>query len=95
MAPLLDAVAKALAQRGIGFGAPGHHGTALPNGVRKLLGRSTFTADLLTPKGLEDRTESSHALQRAHKIAAEAWGCCQSNANRSLDDALGSLRLAA
>jgi arginine/lysine/ornithine decarboxylase len=73
-APLLDALAMALAGKVVGFGAPGHHGTALPTGTRKLLGTQVFAADVLTPKGLEDRTESRHALQRAHEIAAEAWG---------------------
>jgi arginine decarboxylase len=71
--PIVDALASALAAGAVGFGAPGHHGTALPSAMRKLLGRQAFVADLLTPKGLEDRTESSHALQRAHEIAAEAW----------------------
>lgn len=73
-APVLDALTAALAGTVVGFGAPGHHGTALPTGTRKLLGRSVFAADVLTPKGLEDRSESRHALQRAHELAAEAWG---------------------
>ena len=72
-APILDALAASLARKVVGFGAPGHHGSALPTGMRKLLGRGAFAADLLTPKGLEDRTESRHAVQRAHEIAAEAW----------------------
>lgn len=59
----------------IGFGAPGHHrGTAIPTGLRQLLGARVFRADVLTPKGLDDRTEGGLVLQRAHELAAEAWG---------------------
>jgi arginine/lysine/ornithine decarboxylase len=59
----------------IGFGAPGHSaGKAMPTGMRRLLGKRVFQADLLTPKGLDDRTEGLLALQRAHELAADAWG---------------------
>ncbi|SOB87242.1 lysine decarboxylase [Sphingomonas guangdongensis] len=73
--PLLDALA-AIEHRPLhGFGAPAHHqGAAIPPGLTALLGKRLFRADVITPKGLDDRTESAHALQRAHEIAAEAWG---------------------
>ena len=73
-APILDALA-AIERRPVhGFGAPGHHqGSAVPRELRRLLGRKVFEADVITPKGLDDRTESGHVLQRAHEIAAEAW----------------------
>ncbi|MBI0476446.1 aminotransferase class V-fold PLP-dependent enzyme [Sphingomonas sp. MA1305] len=73
-APLLDAL-KALERRPIhGFGAPGHHqGQAVPKEAKALLGARLFAADVITPKGLDDRTEGAHVLQRAHEIAAEAW----------------------
>ena len=59
----------------IGFGAPGHaQGHAIPRGARALIGKRAFQADVLTPKGLDDRTEGLLAVQRAHEIAAEAWG---------------------
>ncbi len=74
IAPLVDALAAIEKNPVIGFGAPGHNqGVAMPTGVRSLLGKRVFQADVLTPKGLDDRTEGKLALQRAHEIAAEAW----------------------
>ncbi|WP_254605179.1 aminotransferase class I/II-fold pyridoxal phosphate-dependent enzyme [Sphingomonas bacterium] len=73
-APILEALAAIERRTVHGFGAPGHHqGTAVPRELRRLLGRQVFAADVITPKGLDDRTESGHVLQRAHEIAAEAW----------------------
>ena len=73
-APIIEAL-RAIERRPIhGFGAPGHHqGTTIPRDIRRLLGRRVFEADVITPKGLDDRTEGDHVLQRAHEIAAEAW----------------------
>lgn len=73
-APLLEAL-KQLERRPIhGFGAPGHHqGNAVPKEAKALLGARVFQADVITPKGLDDRTEGAHVLQRAHELAAEAW----------------------
>lgn len=74
IAPLADALAAIEKRPVIGFGAPGHNqGAAMPGGMRALLGKRVFQADVLTPKGLDDRTEGKLALQRAHEIAAEAW----------------------
>lgn len=74
-APTLTALAAALKAGLVGFGAPGHGGgRAMPEGLARLLGKQAFAADLLTPKGLDDRTEGGHVLQRAHEIAADAWG---------------------
>ena len=56
--------------RRAGHGA-GHAATA---DVVRLLGRRVFKADVLTPKGLDDRVEHGQVLQRAHPLAAEAWG---------------------
>lgn len=73
-APLLDALKHLERHRIHGFGAPGHHqGRTIPKGARALLGARVFQADVITPKGLDDRTEGAHVLQRAHEIAAEAW----------------------
>lgn len=73
-APILEALATIERKSVHGFGAPGHHqGTTIPRDLRKLLGRQVFAADVITPKGLDDRTEGAHVLQRAHEIAAEAW----------------------
>ena len=73
-APILEALA-AIERRSVhGFGAPGHHqGATVSRDLRRLLGRQFFAADVITPKGLDDRTESAHVLQEAHEIAAEAW----------------------
>ena len=73
-APILDALAKIERRRIHGFGAPGHHeGAAIAKDVRRLLGKRVFEADVITPKGLDDRTERDHVVQRAHEIAAAAW----------------------
>ena len=57
-----------------GFGAPGHNlGRSAARDVRRLIGSRVFEADVITPKGLDDRTEGGHVVQRAHEIAAEAW----------------------
>jgi arginine decarboxylase len=73
-APLAEALAQIEKRPVVGFGAPGHNqGAAMPSGMRALLGKRVFQADVLTPKGLDDRTEGKLALQRAHEIAAEAW----------------------
>lgn len=74
-APLLDALAAAGKHPILGFGAPGHkNGAAIPHGLRRFTGVKAFKADLLTVKGVEDRTESALALFRAQELAAQAWG---------------------
>lgn len=74
-APIVDALAAIERRPVTGFGAPGHNqGHAMPHAMRRLLGKRVFQADVLTPKGLDDRTEGLLAVQRAHEIAAEAWG---------------------
>lgn len=74
-APLVGALAEAEAHPTTGFGAPGHgHGAFIPRRVRPLTGAKAFKADLLTLKGVEDRTESQLALFRAQELAADAWG---------------------
>ena len=75
LAPILDALQQIERNKVHGFGAPGHHqGAAVPRDLRQALGRRAFEADVITPKGLDDRTEGAHVVQRAHEIAAEAWG---------------------
>ena len=72
--PILEALA-AMERRPVrGFGAPGHNlGRGAARDARRLLGSRVFEADIITPKGLDDRTEGAHVVQRAHEIAAEAW----------------------
>ena len=73
-APILDALTKVERRPPHGFGAPGHHGgSAVARDLIRLIGRQVFAADVLTPRGLDDRTEGGHVVQRAHEIAAEAW----------------------
>ncbi len=72
--PIVDALKAVQRQRGISFGAPGHHlGRTAPPAVKSLLA-DAFKADVLTPKGLDERTEPKQVVQRAHALAAEAWG---------------------
>lgn len=73
--PIVDALAAIERRRITGFGAPGHsQGRQMSTGMKRLVGARAFQADVLTPKGLDDRTESLLAVQRAHELAAEAWG---------------------
>ncbi len=74
-APVLEALASVQRRPVIGFGAPGHGmGRAATPDVIRRLGRRAFQADVLTPKGLDDRLERGQVLQRAHALAAKAWG---------------------
>ncbi len=74
-APVLEALAAVERRPAAGFGAPGHGGgRAATADVRRLVGLRAFKADVLTPKGLDDRTETGQVLQRAHAVAADAWG---------------------
>lgn len=74
-APIVEALEAIERAPAIGFGAPGHHqGAAIPKALRRVLGKRVFRADVLTPKGLDDRTEGGQVLQRAHELAAQAWG---------------------
>lgn len=73
--PILEALSAARKRKPADFGAPGHgSGRAASSEVRRLVGAAAFAADVLTPKGLDDRTESLQAVQSAHKLAADAWG---------------------
>jgi arginine decarboxylase len=74
-APILDALAAVERGSIAGFGGPGHdEGRAASPDIVALLGERAFRADVLTPKGLDDRTESFGVMQQAYRLAAEAWG---------------------
>ncbi len=74
-APVLQALAHVRRRPPIGFGAPGHGaGAAAGRDAIRAIGRAAFEADVLTPKGLDDRDEHGQVLQRAHALAAKAWG---------------------
>ncbi len=58
-----------------GFGGPGHHrGRGAPAEALAALGDAAFRADILTPKGLDDRTKRFHVMEQAEVLAADAWG---------------------
>jgi arginine decarboxylase len=58
-----------------GFGGPGHHlGHGAPSGAKELIGSKAFADDILTPKGLDDRTKSFGVMEEAEALAADAWG---------------------
>ncbi len=96
-APVVEALASSENHPVTGFGVPGHgHGSTIPGRLRRLVGAKAFKADLLTVKGVEDRTESTHALFRAQELAAEAWGAdlCRfvtGGSTQSLHSVLASL----
>lgn len=74
-APMLDRLAAARREHRTGFGAPGHHlGRGAARAVLQAIGAPAFAADLTTPKGLDDRTETHQTVQRAHALGAKAWG---------------------
>lgn len=74
-APVLDALDIVQRHPITGFGGPGHNmGQGVDDDIRALLGQRAFEADVLTPKGLDDRSESAQVMQRAWALAAEAWG---------------------
>ncbi len=96
-APIVEALATIEAHPVTGFGVPGHgHGAAIPGKLRRLVGAKAFKADLLTEKGVEDRTESKHAIFRAQELAAAAWSAelCRfvtGGSTQSLHSVLASL----
>lgn len=74
-APVIEALSSVERRPPAGFGAPGHSGAlGVSADVRKAVGRRVFEADVLTPKGLDDRLETGQVLQRSHALAAAAWG---------------------
>lgn len=74
-APALEALVALQARKMTGFGAPGHAaGRGATADVLALMGKAAFKADVLTPKGLDDRSETMQVLQRMHALAADAWG---------------------
>lgn len=74
-APMLDELGQGRRRHRTGFGAPGHHlGKGSARSVHRALGAPVFAADLTTPKGLDDRTETRHTVQNAHALGAQAWG---------------------
>lgn len=96
-APILEALAKVERRPPAGFGAPGHAGgKAVTRDVLALVGRRAFQADILTPKGLDDRSEHGQVVQHAHALAADAWGAdlCRfstGGSTQSLHTALASV----
>src|SRR4051794_216027 len=74
-APILDALANYTKQESVSFGVPGHKsGQGAPADVKRVVGAAAFTADATTQKGIDDRRETRRTMQRAERLAAEAWG---------------------
>src|SRR3954453_8914561 len=74
-APILDALANYTKQESISFGVPGHKsGQGAPADIKRVVGAEAFTADATTQKGIDDRRETQRTMQRAERLAAEAWG---------------------
>ncbi len=74
-APVLEALEIVQRKTIAGFGGPGHdEGHGVSDDVADLLGRQVFHADVLTPKGLDDRRQSAQVMARATALAAAAWG---------------------
>ena len=73
--PVLTALSQFLDDPITGFGAPGHNlGASVDDRTRALLGEGVFRCDLLTDKGVDDRTESADVMARAWDAVADAWG---------------------
>ena len=73
--PVLTAIRRFLQAPVTGFGAPGHDlGAGVDAATLALLGEGVFRCDLLTDKGLDDRTESADVMARAWAAVARAWG---------------------
>src|SRR4051812_24529939 len=74
-APILDALANYTKQESVSFGVPGHKsGQGAPADIKRVVGAAAFTADATTQKGIDDRRETQRTMQRAERLAAEAWG---------------------
>ena len=73
--PVLTALHTFLDDPITGFGAPGHNlGEGVDDDTLSLLGQDVFRCDLLTDKGVDDRTESADVMARAWAAVADAWG---------------------
>src|SRR3954449_3266442 len=74
-APILEALANYTKQSSVSFGVPGHKsGQGAPADIKRVIGAAAFTADATTQKGIDDRRETQRTIQRAERLAAEAWG---------------------
>ncbi|MER5550403.1 aminotransferase class I/II-fold pyridoxal phosphate-dependent enzyme [Streptomyces sp. NPDC002793] len=72
-APVLDALAAYKEKRQLGFSPPGHkQARGAAPAVRAVLGDAVFFGDVLASGGLDDRRQTSHVLQRAEQLMADA-----------------------
>ncbi|YAI82195.1 MAG: aminotransferase class I/II-fold pyridoxal phosphate-dependent enzyme [cyanobacterium endosymbiont of Rhopalodia sterrenbergii] len=73
--PLVGALKKLIAQKNVAFHAPGHKkGQGIPQPLERLLGKTVFTADLPELPELDNLFAPSGVIQKAQKLAAEAFG---------------------
>ena len=74
-APILEALANHARQSSVSFGVPGHKsGQGAPPDIKQVIGADAFASDATTQKGIDDRRETKRTIQRAERLAAEAWG---------------------
>jgi arginine decarboxylase len=98
-APILDALAEYRSSGSVSFGVPGHKsGKGATEDIKQVIGSAVFEADATTQKGIDDRRETQLTIQRAEKLAAEAWGADYAHLSTngtSLSNHAGFLSIAA
>ena len=74
-APILDALATYSRSGSVSFGVPGHKaGRGATADIKRIVGAEAFASDATTQKGIDDRRETQHTIQRSEELAAQAWG---------------------
>lgn len=98
-APILDALSQYRHSGSVSFGVPRHKsGKAAPDDIKQIIGSAVFEADATTQKGIDDRRETQHTIQRAEQLAATAWGADYAHLSTngtSLSNHAGFLSIAA
>ena len=73
--PYADAVLRYRARHFTQFHTPGHkQGKGAPEKMREIFGLPLLGVDVAMAGGVEDVRESTHLVQAAEELAAEAWG---------------------
>ncbi|MBP2325254.1 arginine/lysine/ornithine decarboxylase [Kibdelosporangium banguiense] len=74
-APVLEALRDYHERGFVPFNAPGHkQGRGIDPRVLEVVGRNVFTADVLTPNGLDGRRLDHGVLREAQELMADAVG---------------------
>lgn len=73
--PYLDAVLRYRERGFVSFHTPGHkNGKGAPERLRALVGDTCLAVDVAMAGAVEDTRESTHLIDLAQAVAAEAWG---------------------